>query len=257
MKPKPLSKQEFASSEGLADWFDSDLGRLLVSEEQATLGQITRHLFGYQLLELGYPVNNLSYLSACPVKNKIRIAPGGIADPLSLVAQFERLPVASDSIDAVILPHTLDFSIGPKEVLREVERVLIPEGRLIVCGFNPISLWGASRMMPGRRKRLPWGGHFISYPRLQDWISLLGFDVVQVHCKMFRPPIPRVSLMTRLKLMETYGARLFPWLAGVYVVEAIKRVSTVTPIKPKWHIENKLANGALEPTSRSTREING
>ena len=254
----PSEKQSFRET-ALGSWLESDLGRLLVAEEQDLLAELSIHLFGYQLLEIScFPVD-LAYLHGCPVRNKIRINPGFGCQHSSLTALPEQLPITTDSVDAVILSHTLDFAVDPRQVLREVERVLIPEGRVIICGFNPYSLWGVRRWLPGKSGNLPWGGRFLSFPRLQDWLSLLGFDVEHVHCRLFRPPLQQRSLMSRLQFMEGYGQRFLPWVAGIYVVQAVKRVSTVTPIRPKWHIDRKLGKSMVEPSSRtgSTREING
>ena len=259
MDTPPPEKSASAREAALDRWLSSDLGQLLIEEEHALISELATQLFGYQLLEMSSYPGDLTYLQDCPVQSKARITRDEQHIFANINALPEQLPVATDSIDAVILGHTLDFAMDARQVLREVERVLIPEGRVIISSFNPYSLWGIRRMLPGTRNKLPWGGQFLSFPRLQDWLSLLGFDVEQVHCRLFRPPLQHKSLMSRLKFMEGYGQRYLPWVAGVYVVQAVKRVSTVTPIRPKWYVENKLRNRVVEPSSRtgSTREING
>lgn len=235
----------------LSGWFSTSLGSRLLDAEHELMGEWSTSLFGYQLLEIGLFDSDLSYLQRCAIKNKVHISPvaahpGGQIQVRSLP---EQLPVATDYVDAVVLLHTLDFAADPRQVLREVERVLIPEGRLIVCGFNPFSLWGARRWLPGAGKRLPWKGEFISYARLQDWLSLLGFDVERTATRMFRPPLQHHQLLGKLDKLESLGQKWLPWLAGIYVVQAVKRVSTVTPVRPRWHLERKLRKSAVEPGS--------
>lgn len=235
----------------LNDWFSSKLGRSLLNAEYEQIAEWSDSLFGYQLLEISFFDSNLCYLEPCVIKNKVHISP--MATPagqqLRLRSLPEQLPVVTDYIDAVVLLHALDFAADPRQVLREAERVLIPEGRLIVCGFNPYSLWGARRRLPGAGKRMPWKGNFISYARLLDWFSLLGFEVERTATRMFRPPVQRRHLFQQLKKMEPLGQRWLPWLAGVYMVQAVRRVSTVTPVRPRWHLERKSANAAVEPGS--------
>ena len=170
-----------------------------------------------------------------------------VGDPLNL-------PVASDSIDAVLLSHTLDFSKNPHQLLREVERVLIPEGNVIIIGFNPWSLWGLWQLFRLRSKKVPWCGHFISSWRIHDWLSLLGFEVKVDEALMFRPPLQHRGLMQKFDFLERIGGRFWSPLSGVYVILAVKRVSRLTPIKPAWKLRPRVIRGrAVEPTANNIR----
>lgn len=235
----------------LNEWFSSNLGQMLLQEERELIGEWAADLFGYQLLEVSMFDSDLSYLNSCAIKTKVHTGPSATPSGLQLELRAlpEQMPVATDYIDAVVLLHALDFAADPRQVLRESERVLIPEGRLIVCGFNPFGLWGARRWLPGAGKRVPWKGKFISYARLQDWFSLLGFDVERTTTRMFRLPLQHQQWLGKLDRLEPLGKKWLPWLAGIYVVQAVKRVSTVTPIRPHWHIERKLSKAAVEPGS--------
>jgi ubiquinone/menaquinone biosynthesis C-methylase UbiE len=167
-----------------------------------------------------------------------------------LVGEPGKLPVLTDGIDAVLLPHTLDFCLDPQKVLLEVERVLIPEGKVIISGFNPVSLWGVVKTLKRKKTRVPWNAHFVSYTRLHDWLSLLGFDVEQTEVMMFRPPLENKAMMDKLEFMETTGSRVWPRFGGVYLIKAVKRVSTLTPIKPMWKRRPRLLSHVVEPTTR-------
>ncbi len=173
------------------------------------------------------------------------------SSPGWITARPAQLPIASDSVDAVLLVHTLDFLPDPHQILREVDRILIPGGRLMVTGFNPWSLWGLRRLMG--RTSPPWSGRFISQHRVIDWLSLLGFEIEKTTPLMFRPPLRQRGLMERLKFLESAGERWWPALGGVYVVKAVKLVSTITPVKPVWKFKRRiLAGGAIEPSARSS-----
>jgi SAM-dependent methyltransferase len=226
------------------------------------LADLASGLFGYQLLQLGSLGPGQDYLAPCPVRQKTTVDVFGCVPGAELCARPEHLPIASASVDAVILPHTLDFADDPHQVLREAERVLIPEGRLLITAFNPWSLWGLWRLLrrPFRRGRgqLPWCGHFLSYPRLQDWLTLMGFDIEHIEVRVFRPPLRGESALKRLSFLERIGQRYWPMLAGVYVLQAVKRVSTLRPVGPVWRRAPALGRRAIEPSTRNLgRGING
>jgi SAM-dependent methyltransferase len=165
------------------------------------------------------------------------------------------LPVATDSVDAVFLPHTLEFAAAPHQVLREAERVLIPEGRVVVIGFNALSLWGLRRVIPGARGRVPWCAGFLTSFRVADWLSLLGFDVEMQEMMMFRPPWRR-ALGRQQSMLDSLGGRFWPMLGGVYAIRAVKRVSTLTPLRPSWQTRRRLLpGGAVEPTARGSGHV--
>ena len=204
-------------------------------------------LFGYQLLQIGELGPDMAYLSGCPVQRKTLVTHRtDVGDSAVVVAEAQHLPVASDSVDAVILVHTLDFSRDPHQVLREVERALIAGGRVIIMGFNPYSLWGIWRFVGRWHGAVPWCGHFLSYPRLNDWLTLMGFGVERLDVMEFRPP----TRSGRLDVVERIGRRVWPMLAGVYMVRAVKLVSRVTPVRQRWSRLRVLGPRAIEPTVR-------
>lgn len=233
-------------------WFRQAPGDRIAAYEREALSAMVSDLFGYQLLQCGDLAGDLGHLLHCPVKTKTLIGHDAVqTDAGLIVAEAQYLPVASDSIDAVILLHTLDFAADPHQVLREVERVLIAEGRLIVVGFNPFSLWGLWRLATWRRREVPWCGRFLSYPRLLDWLALLGFGLERTDVMEFRPP----TRSGNLDWVERAGRRMWPMLAGVYVVRAVKRVSRVTPLRPRWPSLRVARPRAIEPTVREARDV--
>lgn len=239
-------KQIDELGKALADWFAVEPGARVAASEREALSAMVDDLFGYHLLQLGELGADAAFLMHCPVKRKTLIGhrADAVADSV-VVSEAQRLPVASDSVDAVILVHTLDFSPDPHQVLREVERVLIPEGRVIVIGFNPFSLWGLWRLFGRWRGMIPWCGHFLSYPRLLDWLTLMGFGIERQDVMEFRPP----TRSGRFDMIERLGRKLWPMLAGVYMVRAVKRVSRVTPVRQNWVRLRVRGPRAIEPTA--------
>lgn len=237
-----------------ARWCREPLGTLLTGEERRLLAGVAPGLFGYHLLQLGALGDDVAYLESCPIHARTLAIPAslGVVGVPMLRAEPERLPVGADTMDAVLLPHTLDLADDPHQVLREAERVLVPEGRLVVVGFNPWSLWGVRRLL-GPRSRAPWYGHFIGYPRLHDWLSLLGFGIDRVEVLMFRPPVGTSGLHARLAFLDRVGERFLPMVAGVYVVLAVKRVSTLTPVKLPWQRRPAIRRRLIEPSTRGLR----
>jgi len=231
----------------LSDWYAGELGARVSAHEREVLSGMVGDLFGYQLLQLGEMGTDMSHLAHCPVQRKTLVshrAEAGQADVI--VAEPQRLPVASDSVDTAILVHTLDFSSDPHQVLREVERVLIAGGRVIIIGFNPFSLWGLWRLFGRWRGAVPWCGNFLSYRRLNDWLTLMGFGIERMDVMEFRPP----TRSGRFDAVERVGRRVWPMLAGVYMVRAVKRVSRVTPIRQRWSRLRVLGPRAIEPSVR-------
>jgi SAM-dependent methyltransferase len=245
----------------LAAWYESPLGRNIAAIEQQALDESLGNLFGYYLLQLGAPLGkDLSAISRIP--HRLCLVDCLLQRPDALVgaaAAPERLPVATGGIDVLLLPHVLAFTDEPHEVLREAERVLIPDGHLLVLGFNPWSWWGLWRLALGWRRRVPWCGRFLSPWKLQDWLALLGFEVQRLHLLDYRPPLRHAGLRARLGFLDAWGRRLWPALGGVYLLVAKKRTIPLTPIRPRWRPQRSLLAPGLQPlrkqSSASERQL--
>ena len=231
----------------LAPWLDSPAGRYVLEWEKGRLNELTSDIFGFNALQIGLP--QINALEANRMPNKWLTdtqVPEGRQTPIVMAHDFAELPFASQSLDLVVLPHVLEFAAEPHQVLREVERVLIPEGRVIVCGFNPASLWGV-RQGAGRLTGshfLPKGGEFISVPRIKDWLKLLNMEVDPGHFGCYAPPCASEIWLERFSFMERAGDRWWPYLGAVYIVQAIKRVKGMRLIGPAWSKKTaKVARG--------------
>lgn len=224
----------------LASWLQTPLGNYVREWEQARLDALTADIFGFNALQIGLPQVDALRANRMPNKwlsdIKLPAENDATRPPVVVVHDFAELPFASQSLDLVVLPHVLEFAAEPHQILREVERVLIPEGQVIICGFNPASLWGA-RQVAGRLSGtpfLPRHAEFISMPRIKDWMKLLDLGVNQGHFGCYVPPFRREKWLNRFAFMESTGEQWWPYLGAVYMVQAIKRVKGMRLIGPAW-----------------------
>lgn len=245
-------------------WLQTPAGLYVRAWEQACLDRLTVDIFGYNAVQIGMP--QIDALAANRMPNKWLADTRLPSSPcLSgsgravLALDFLELPFASHSLDLVILPHVLEFAAEPHQVLREVERVLIPEGRLIICGFNPASLWGA-RQAAGRLTGshfLPQSGELISMPRIKDWLKLLNMSVGHGHFGCYAPPCKTEHWLQRYAFMDDAGARWWPYLGAAYIVQAIKRVKGMRLIGPAWTRHSVKAPVAVPVTNKRRKQQDG
>lgn len=225
----------------LAAWLQTPPGRYLLEWERAQLDAAVADLFGFHALQLGLPelpglrANRMPHrwlaLDSFEQPLAADIADG--AEPpaaISLHCEFDALPFENASLDLVVLPHALELARDPHQTLREVERVLRPEGRVVILGLNPASLWGLrqnlGRLVPGRDRGLflPRAGDFIGYWRLRDWLRLLSFEVDGARFGLYSPPLRTDPWLARWRWVERIGSRWWPVLGAVYFIVAVKRV---------------------------------
>ncbi len=218
-----------STAQSLSEWFATPQGGYVLAREQAYFDRTVSDIFGYNALQLGSYQHDFLRSNRMPLRFTGENQAGA-----AVRLCCTELPFACDSMDLVLLPHILEFAEHPHQILREVERVLRPEGNLIISGFNPRSLWGLHRAL-GRRQGYPWSGHFIALPRLKDWLALLGFEVVGGRFAAYAPPFHQTRWLERYSFMETAGDRWWAVSGGVYFLHAVKRVHGMRLIKPQWN----------------------
>lgn len=239
----------------LRHWYTRFVGRTLLDMEREQLAGVLSTVFGYHAIQVGCLLGD-DLLALSRIPHRVVLDPDPTERLCTQVYAYpDALPVLTDSVDLVILPHTLEFERMPHEILREADRVLIPEGHVVILGFNPWSFWGLWRLFARLRRgpKPPWCGHFLSLTRTKDWLALLGFDVI--HCSQFfyRPPFQNESIMRRLQFLEKMGGRFWSSFGGAYLLVARKRVVTLTPIKPRWRPRRAVVGGLVEPSAQSNR----
>ncbi len=224
-----------------ASWLQSPPGRYLLAWEQAALDHAVVDVFGYHALQCGTPSHDFLRSNRMPhrVVASTGVEPGLVAGhghSLLTIDQFEELPFATQSLDLVVLPHVLEMTADPHQVLREVDRVLRPEGRMIVTGFNPVSLWGLRETvgLPLGYGFLPPQSKLISLLRLRDWLRLLSYSPSDSVHGCFRPACLSERWLERFGFIERAGDRWWPILGAVYLQSAIKRLPGMTLQGPVW-----------------------
>jgi SAM-dependent methyltransferase len=213
----------------LQSWFETPLGLYLLDKEREYLDGVTPDIFGFHALQLGLP--SIDLLRASRIAHRVRVAHDSSPD---LYAKGHELPFATQSIDLVLLPHVLEFTSEAHAILREVDRVMMPEGRIVIVGFNPWSLWGLRGAIGPARNDFPWNGRFVSLPRVKDWLGLLGFDVSAGRLIGYAPPFDSEKWRRRFGFMEPAGDRWWAIGGAVYMLQAIKRVRGMRLITPAW-----------------------
>ena len=217
-------------------------------------------VFGYHGLQLGQP--------DLPSLRNSRIRHCWVGDnqlqahtQASLFTDPVALPFPDQSLDLVVLPHTLELSHDPHASLREVERVLVPEGRVIISGFNPMSLWGQRQQRARFVARLGVQTHFlpddvdfIGYWRLRDWLRLLSFEVEAGRFGCYRPSVQSPQWLKRFAWMEKAGARWWPIFGAAYFLVGIKRVRGMRLMGPVWNRAKASANHAVPTVNKTPQE---
>jgi SAM-dependent methyltransferase len=236
----------------LADWWATPAGQHLLNWEQKHVAEQVANVFGFNALQLGVPA--LKALHANRMPNQWLALTHGSDDETNglvptdyhLVVDPAALPFADDVFDLIVLPHTLETSADPHAVLREVHRVLRPEGRVIVIGLNPLSLW-AMRQRRARmvtwlggaklalaRLYLPRSGEFIAPRRLQDWMQLLNLETSTCQFGIYQPAVGSAQWLARWTWLDDLMGRWLPMVGAVYMLTAVKRVKGVHLLGPAW-----------------------
>lgn len=251
----------------LSKWLETAPGRYVLAWEQREFDALVADIFGFNAVQIGLMElqalrsNRMPFVFAAaepvadetkPLSDAAVVCRDGASKAVARIhISLEELPFASQSMDLVVLPHALEFAEDPHRVLREVERVLMPEGQVVISGFNPISLWGL-RQIVGRTfdaPFLPREGQFLALPRLKDWLKLLGFEVHRGHFGCYRPPFSAERWQARFGFMEGFGDRWWSYCGAVYMVHAVKRVQGMKLIGPAWKERKRMPVAALQPSA--------
>ena len=238
---------------GLSRWLRSPAGTDLLRMEVERVHVAVGNLFGYHCLQVG-DLAGADLLCASRIlgRSVVDIDGGAVRSAYPLAnGSATSLPIDSHAVDVVILPHVLEFELRPHEALREAFRVLVPEGHLVLLGFNPFGVIGLRRAFRYRAATAPWCGTYFGAARLRDWLTLLGFDIVdQRPCfasghadRAWRPGI------------RSFVEWIPPALASAALILARKRVNAMLPVRSRWRPRRRLAGVSL--AGRSVRVADG
>jgi SAM-dependent methyltransferase len=226
----------------LTDWLDSAQGAALRHTESALLGEALDDCFGWELLQVGAWGIGRELIAKGRTRSQavLASAPGAGVDVLTRLTQ---LPIASDSVDCVVLPHTLEFEPDPYAVLREVDRVLAGEGKLLVLGFAPFSPWGA-RALASRSGFPPGLRRVLAERRLADWLRLLGYEISESRRYLHELPWGEPATGER----RLRRGLFYPLPGGAYLLKARKRLHALTPLRPRLRERRRVLGGLTEPS---------
>ncbi len=232
----------------MSQWWQSPLGHNVLAQEKVALQSLTSHFHGHYQLQIG---TKRSLLPPLPRPSVQKV----MADSADVHGDSTSLPFKCHSIDTLLLSHVLEFSNDPHQVLREAERILVSDGTIILCSFNPWSLWGLRRLLSWQDIP-PWQGDFFSQTRIKDWLALLNFEVITTNCLLFRPPIQSEHWYQRFSLIERWGKRLWPFFSGVKILVATKRTIPLTPVTMHWRAKQLFPSQLTQrPVSRGNMKM--
>ncbi len=253
---------------GLHDWFQTPPGRYLLDWERARFDAALADVFGYHALQLGLPdidalaANRMPHRWLATTAPLAPMATDAVSPPalerMALVTDSTALPFPEASLDLVVLPHTLELSPDPHATLREVQRVLVHEGRVVIAGLNPASLWGLRQWRARQWRRfgrarlyLPDAGEFIGHWRLRDWLRLLEFELESIDFGCWRPAVRSERNLARFRWMDRMGARWWPIFGAAYVVVAVKRTHGARLVGAAWKTAPVRANAPVSIAGRA------
>jgi SAM-dependent methyltransferase len=247
----------------MQQWFETPPGKYLLAWERAEFDRAVSDIFGYHALQLGLPELDALQANRMPHKWLALSETQAVESPLrpDIITQYSALPFEENSLDLVVLPHSLELNVDPHTTLREVERVLVPEGKVVICCLNPASLWGLRQRRAHVYRRLGFGelylpdaGEFIGYWRLRDWLRLLSFEVEQSSFGCWRPAMSSEKWLQRYDWMDAVGHRWWPIFGAVYFIVAVKRVRGIKLIGTPWKKPKRLATAPVPLANRSHRK---
>ncbi|PHS72152.1 MAG: SAM-dependent methyltransferase [Cycloclasticus sp.] len=236
----------------LRHWFETPIGEVYRHVESALLSEKLSENFRAEVLQLDFIGWEDEFHEA------MRFAHYTILDNQTaektkytrVVGEAESLPIDTHSVDIVIMPHTLEFEENPHQVLREANRVLKPEGIVLLMGFNPWAFWHLPRFFPKAKRKTPWNGHFISRYRVIDWLKLLNFDIeASQGCCLF--PVRKKPLGDYKQSVIEIIAAWLPFLPAAYFIMGVKRVSGATSV---FHLQDLKERFISKPIAKATNK---
>jgi SAM-dependent methyltransferase len=250
MTPNKWAPNWLEKQKPLQQWYCSVLGRSVLEEMEHLLERLLPDVFGYRGLQIGQLSEHYNLLKSAGLQKKLILGSDQGLFGVDVQADALHLPIASDTMSLVVLPHTLDFCDDPHQVLREADRVLSSDGHLLIIGFNPYSLMGLRHSLMRWRGAVPWNGQFYSRGRVADWLSLLSFRLLKKETFFLRVPISNESFLNKTKFIEK-SRPVIGKLGGLYIMYARKQTIPLSAVRQKW--PHKSAGVAISSLVRRSR----
>jgi len=245
-----------------SDWFSTSLGQSLLSEEKSRCARLIPARYYPSCLQVGLP--RADFLKSVETHRRylVETDTAGInrsdsandpevgASVYRAVALGSALPFAEKTHDLIVLPHTLDFCGDPHAILRQISQILAPEGCVCIIGFNALSFYGLMRVFQYRGGNAPWSGQYYRVGRVQDWLSLLGFDLVGAEMLAYQPPLRSEKWRKKLTFLDCAGNRWWPGLGGVYVIVGRKKEMAIHASPARVRRWRQLLPGMAQPAAQ-------
>jgi len=261
--------------ESCSSWYQTQSGQAVLAKLDDLCAETLSEIFGYYAIETGVLSGQYSLLKNSRIASSLslvdksqidssrlnankNIAGDQLETLSSLISNNEQLPLATDNIDLVVGTHLLESSEEPHQVLREIDRVLVPEGHCILIGFNPYALSGLGKQLRSGAFRKKASFKLRSANRVRDWFSLLGFEVLDVQYMGLRPSVKNNKLFESLSWLENWGGVAGPMFGRIYVMHVKKQVVAMTPHKKVWRAPAVLSGGkvVINNTAQKIRREN-
>lgn len=228
----------------MTDWFATPLALAVHDAEAAVIQKVLPARYYENVVDIG--PGHSSTVNGIESGRRVNVTGTIIpAEQASVVADMVQLPFAARTADLMLLRHSLEFSRDPRQVLREVTQILAPEGCIVICGFNPVGLWGIAKLLHRRKRKPPWSGRYLSLHRINDWLSLLQLDLIGGGTCFYRPPLQSSQWRDGLVFVERMGERWWPALSGSYVVVARKRNAVARVIQKEESLRTQVRRPRL------------
>lgn len=251
-----------------SNWYGSHSGVAVLADLDIFFSDLMSEIFGYYAIEMGALSGQYDLLKHSRIAADFSLVNSetlqhraievGAKKNYSLIASNEQLPISTDNVDLVVASHILESSKNPHQVLREIDRILVPEGHCIIIGFNPLSLSNLGKQVRHFRQKRKNDYKMRSVNRVKDWFSLLGFEVLDVNYMGYRPSVKNKKLFDSLRWLESWGDYTGPILGNMYVIHAKKQMIAMRPDKKVWKAPAVLNGGkvALNRTAQKIRQDN-
>ena len=208
----------------LQDWLlIQAYGQQVLLQIQQQLQHLTGKQHYAQVLQLGLPQVRLLPEAQCAQQHFLGEAHAPI------VADFERLPFATESMDLVILPFVLSQHPNAHAVLREAQRVVCGYGQILVLDLNPYSLW----RLRGKHLQAATAcshTHTVTPRRLADWLQLLDMQPQVSRYINYLPLCQNKQQAQKWQWLEAAGNRWWPQAAAMYAMLAVKQTVSLKPL---------------------------
>lgn len=234
-------------------WLQLSQGELARDELEDALKPITERIFGYYLVKIGSLSSQIK-LKNCPIQHQFSCAPHPNKHN-DLCAVSSKLPFQNNSVDAFVLLGELDFAQDPHQIVREIDRAITSDGRVIIAGFNPFSIAGVIKYLPINRKNILHKGRFFTAARIRDWLQLLNFEIVKQENVVYSSLFMRKRLNSQSRV-QRWCKRFLPWFSSMYIIEARKREIPLSPVKPVWNLKPKFSTSTAAARNTPISNVN-